>query len=426
MIDRLKKLSHSMQARQGAALYSAMLINTALMVVTSIINTDVLGPKQYGDFSFLATVFNLILLITSTGQFSALQPMLSTAKNEAETRSLLGTGLVITGKIALIMVFFTAIFSLFQNRIFHNDLGPTIRILLIPLLFLPLQNFLESVLAGTNRIYNLALVRVLPKLGYLITILIFMQFYKLTNLRAQFIQLSLIAIVGMISVSRLKPNIATYKNYSKALSHETKHFGSHIYIGSLFGVATGHLGSLLISYYLDNTNLGFYNLAYMVTTPLTLIPAAIGTTYFKRFANSITIPPKVLKSTLLFSLIALVGFMIVIKPVMLIFYSKKFASAIPLTYILSIGSIMHGLGDFFNRFLLSHKRGKEIRNGAILNGVLNLLFFATLIPLLANTGAALARMLASSFYCLLMLFAYMKHINKKHDTEVIHETSTHT
>ena len=46
----------------------------------------------------------------------------------------------------------------------------------------------------------------------------------------------------------------------------------------------------------DNTEVGFYTLALTVTTPLSTLPAIIGTTYFKQFATQPRIPSKVLKN----------------------------------------------------------------------------------------------------------------------------------
>ncbi len=61
-------------------------------------------------------------------------------------------------------------------------------------------------------------------------------------------------------------------------------------------VASNYLAGITLGVFNeDNTEVGFYTLALTVTTPLSTLPAIIGTTYFKQFATQPCIPSKVLK-----------------------------------------------------------------------------------------------------------------------------------
>ena len=83
---------------------------------------------------------------------------------------------------------------------------------------------------------------------------------------------------------------------------------------------------------------------------------------------------------------------------------------VPLAYYTSIGAIFHGLGDFFNRFLAAHGKGKQLRNSNFQIGIVNLLGYILLVDIFGVYGAAITRLLAGIVYFSIMLFYYLKYI----------------
>ena len=98
----------------------------------------------------------------------------------------------------------------------------------------------------------------------------------------------------------------------------------------------------------------------------------------------------------------------ILKKAVVLVYSKEYLSSVPLAYILGIAMIIHGFGDIFNRFLCAKAKGKEVRDGAMIAGVVNIIAFLVLVPMLSNLGAALSRLLVSSIYCGSMYWWYGK------------------
>ena len=89
--------------------------------------------------------------------------------------------------------------------------------------------------------------------------------------------------------------------------------------------------------------------------------------------------------------------------------AAEYIAVVPLAYIVSTGSILHGIGDYINRFLGAHGKGKELRNGAFAVGVSNILGYIVLVHIFGTKGAAITTMISGFIYCYMMYFYYMKY-----------------
>jgi len=69
---------------------------------------------------------------------------------------------------------------------------------------------------------------------------------------------------------------------------------------------------------------------------------------------------------------------------------------------------MQGLGDYFNRFLGAHGRGKELRNGAIAAGIMNVAGYIFLVKYFGIVGAASTKLFTGIIYCSMMIFYYVR------------------
>jgi Na+-driven multidrug efflux pump len=76
--------------------------------------------------------------------------------------------------------------------------------------------------------------------------------------------------------------------------------------------------------------------------------------------------------------------------------------------IIAIGSAIHGMGDYFNRFLGAHGQGKQLRNGAFVVGAVNILGYFILIKFFGIDGAAITKLAAGLIYCSMMIFYYFR------------------
>ena len=406
MIIRFLQLLRGPKSSQAMVLYIGTVLQLLLGVVTSVVVTRALKPEQYGNYSYVLNLASFVLLIVSTGHFVSISMMLAQSHDDKHTRSLLGTSLLVTLLLSCLFSSIIFFFSFFQDYLFRDKIGYSIRLLALPLFLFPLQTYLESVLMGLNRIHALSAQRAIPKAFYIVALFLYMRFASLGFLSAFCLMLLALYVVYAVQVVNLKP---TFDNISANLRHitsENKRYGFHVYVGSLANVATTYLCTLSVSYFGDNTKLGFFNLALTLSIPLGLLPNVVATTFFKSFADMNRVPIKVVSYTLGLSLCSYLVFICLLKKVVFLLYSADYAKSVPLAIILGLGMIIQGLGDVFNRFLCAKARGKQVRNGAFVAGAVNVGAILVLVPAFGGTGAAVTRVLAGSVYFAAMYLYY--------------------
>src|SRR5690606_13396239 len=213
-------------------------------------------------------------------------------------------------------------------------------------------------------------------------------------------------------VFRLKPKFNIDKSLFKAVLNENSTNGRPIYYGSLAGVATTNIAGFTISYFLNNTQVGFYTLAMTVCSPLLIVPSVLGTTFFKKFATSEFIPKKVFLFSIIATIIALLIFFLFIEKVFLLFYSKDYFPVINIAKVLIFGFMLHGYGDLINRFLGARGKGKILRNVAFMVGFVNILGYLILVKYFGVMGAIITSIVASGLYLLMMYYYYLKFTKK--------------
>jgi O-antigen/teichoic acid export membrane protein len=411
-------LLHSDKVRKSISLFTAMVLSLFTGIVISVINTRFLGKEQYGDFKFLIDIFNFFMTFLSFGFFYTGGRMLAKAKEVEKRKKIFGEIITLAFLIGLLLQLVVFAFSFFEGKLFDHDLRAEIWICL-PILFgIPFQLSLEQLLQGDNRIYSLSFMRLAPKIFYIILIIIFFYLTKFGLKLALITHLFSMLSVTLIIIIKYKPKLTLKFKYSKQLLKENKGYGFPVYLGAISGVASNYVAGFSISYFIDNTNVGFYSLAITACMPLAMFPASFGITFFKDFITMKRIPKRVIIATILSGLVLLTGFLVFIHPIVILLYSKEFAPVIKLTYFISIGSLMHGFGDFYNRFLSAKGLGKQLRNINFILGAINIVGYISFVYFFNTLGAALIKLVSGLSYFTIILFHYRKYLNNtiKHDS----------
>ncbi len=407
-----KNITKGKKSKQVAALYTSMTLGIIIGIGVSILNTRLLGPQQYGDLKFLQSLFIFVVTFLTLGVFVSGSRLLAQRKHRNIKHELIGTLLLFATIVSFALIIALFVFSFFEERIFNNELGGIIRIF-SPLLFVfPFQLCLQNIMQGDNRIYVLSVFQIAPRTLYLGGAIAFNYFVPLSLTSALAIQLVMFSVVIIAMIVLFKPKFENLRKNISIVWQENKTYGFQVYIGFLTGVATNQLGGLSIGYFIDNTNVGFFSLALTITMPLAMIPNAVGTTFFKDFANRNSIPEKSTKVTVIFSIFALLVFLLVVKRVVLLLYTKEYIEVIPMVYILSFGCVFHGLGDYINRFLGAHGKGKEIRNNNFAICIVNILGYTILTYALGVIGATITKLIASLTYLCMMYYYYKRYQQK--------------
>lgn len=408
LTQNLARLLYRKETVQVASLYVSLVAGVALGFGVSIVNTRLLGPQWYGDFKFLINLFTFVTTITTFGFFFTGSKLLADRKNEHIRGELVGGLLTIASVISLVLIVVLFVFSFFVDDLFHPGLGKIIR-LFSPLLFIfPFKMCLENIMQGDNRIFHLAIFERASQVLYLIGVLTVSYLIPFSLTICLILQLGFTALVILVMSLLLKPALNRMGPIVSQIYTENRIYGFHVYVGALANVATAMLMGLLVGYFVNTTAVGFYSLAVTVTMPLSFIPIAFGTTMFKTFAYRTSIPKKAVFGTIALTACVLTAFLLLINRIVVLVYPPEFSEVIPLVYVMAIGSALHGFGDFVNRFLGAHGKGKELRNGAFVTGAFIMAGSLTLIPAFGALGAVFTKVVAGALYCTMMCYYYRK------------------
>lgn len=415
-IYKLKNYLKDKKVKQSILLYMVNIIGIPLTITTSMILTRYLGPKLFGDYSYLNSIFIFAMVVFNFGFVDAANRALLLNSNGDKAREIYGSSFILLLLLFLIMSFCLIIFGYFDNNINNKGLYKVF-LYLMPLGWVYLQlSYFEKLFQGDNNIKALAFVRFYPKIGlFLSSLSIYLVFSNLNINKLLIVYVFFIlvhAVVYLLALSKIKLSFKNLKYNFNSLWGHTKNYGFDFYIGSLFMIGMSNLAALIISNY-DSSNsnegVGFFNLAVIFASPLALIPNIIATTHFKEFANLKKIPFKLFKITFFLTLLSLIILWIFIGPFINMFYGKQYHSTIELTLIISIGVAGFSMADFFNRYLGAHGKGKMLRNSSICTGISLLITNFLFIPIWHEKGAAFASVVGSLVYLVIVIYYYKRY-----------------
>lgn len=396
------------RARQLGMLYGSLFLSMVVGIAVSVFNARVLGAESYGNLKFLQAMFTVVVTCLTFGVFVTGSRLLARKEHEGHEASLMGSLFILAGLVSALVILAVNIFAIVEDDIFGHGVGAIIR-WCSPLMFVfPLQLCVDNILQGTNRIYKLSVLRLGPQALYLITAGAVTYWVELTLLGVLLLHLVTLGVVVVLLGVVLQPDFKSPRKWFPLIRDENRRYGFQVYLGFLTGVTSSHLGVLAISYFLGSADVAYFALAVTLTLPLTMIPNAVGTTFFRTFARRSAIPTRVTGLTWLLSVMVLAGFVIVIGWAVEILYSSEYRATTRLAYLIALGSVCHGLGDFYNRFLGAHGRGREIRNSNFAVGTVNVIGNLVLVYSFGVLGAAVTKILAGLTYLGMMLSSYRK------------------
>lgn len=403
----------SKSKKQVVVLYISTLLGVLIGMLVSILNTRNLAPSEYGDVRYVNNIIQMLSGIFLFGYFVTGSRLLAIAKSEEEAAQIRGGLVTILGiTVALMMVCMVAC-GIIHHYVLHRDYAWLFYTVIPVCGSVLLLNYMNTSAQGDNNIYSIAAARLLPSALYLgIAYWVYYQFGASSWLML-ILQNGIALIVLSFIIWHNKPSFKNLKQTFKALRQENKSYGLQVYYGSLANVSVQYIAGITLGIFaLDNTNVGFYSLALTVTGPLAMLPSIIGTTYFKRFAHESCISRKILLSTFSLSFISLIGFVVIIYPVVGFLYDERYSKVALYACLLAIGFTFHGLGDVFNRFLGAHGQGKPLRNGAFISGVIALIGYTIGVCYYDIWGAVFTRIITSLTYFTSMIVFYFVFINK--------------
>ena len=395
---------------QSVLLFGSLIGAMGLSFIGSILTSKILGPGHYGDMKFIQTIWMLLTLICTFGLFQSGSRILLFETNESSSKKIIGVILFLASIMGISIGLITVIIAYPIDIFFHTQVADIILILAPLIIGMPLRDALYLILQSTNQIFLLSGLSIFPPLFFLVGVYVMSRFMVLNAGIILAIQQITLLVVVLVVIIIIRPRFGSIRSLLIKIKEENKRFGFLIYTGSLANAATSYMNSLAISYWVDNTAIGFFSLASTLTEPLKLIPNAAATSSYKSFINQ----KKVSKKLLLVTFIASLGSFLAAwwfygKPLSW-FYTSGFSTVGSMARFIALGAIAFGFGDVFNRFLGAHGLGEKIRNVAYINGIVNSIGFLFLTPLIGVNGAVITSILGSFTYLVFMFLSYKRYI----------------
>ncbi|MHB8473029.1 MAG: lipopolysaccharide biosynthesis protein [Gammaproteobacteria bacterium] len=407
-IGCIKASFQNPKVRQAGGLYAALIASLVLGIVVSVINTRLLGPKAFGDFKFLQTIWTVGVLCITFGFLTTGGILLAEHKTAETERALMGSLLAIAAAISLAFIALAIAASFPLAHLYGDELSERIRRYAGLLFVFPLQIYLQEALRGTNDIHSLSLLNVLPQLAFIPAALAVNHFYGFSLDTALLLYLLSMAATVLFIIFRVKPKFSFVQCGIREVLRHNRAIGWHIYAATLITTSTAYLGQFTLAYFMNTTQVGVFALALTITMPLTMVPNVIATTFFKHFATLNRIPQKVINASTLLSILTLIAFLLAINTLIVLLYTERFIAVVPLAYICAVGSVLHGMGDVFNRFLLANGRTRMLRSNAIHLGVISILGYIFLVAEYGAMGAAYTKLVVDAVYLGTMVTYYRR------------------
>lgn len=405
----LTNISLNHKILQSTLLFVSMALSLGSTFLASVVTARMLGPEKYGDLKFIQSIWSLINVLLTFGYLQSGSRLLATIDEKKYSEELVGTVIIIAFLMGIGMMSVVIILSYPIDYFFNTKLKHTLFYLSPLIIVLPLRQALSLVLQSLNKIYYLSLLNVLPTSIYLLIIFIFSKISDLSTGLVLFLQQSTLFIVVFPLFFLLKPSVRSFTSWFTKLKDENKHYGNEVYKGSLASVATSYINRLAIAYWVDNKAVGFYSLALSLVEPLKMIPISVASSSIREFAKSKSISRKIILSTSVISLLAFIGALVFFGDPLSLIYSKDFSVTGQMANFTSVGAILYGFGDFFNRFLGVHGRGKSLKKTAYLVGLINCLGIFILVPLFGAWGAVITSVVVGISYLFFMSISYIKY-----------------
>ena len=399
----------SKSSKQVIVLYASSVIGLLFGVLCSVLNTRFLSPELFGDVRYVQNIISFVSSLLLFGYFVSGSRLLALSKDETYSRRIRGAMVAILLATVLVLSLVMVAFYIVSVINGKQNLTP----LYLSSVFVGsnviLLNYVNTTAQGDNHIGRLALARFLPSGIYLIiAFLVFRYFGCTPTLMITLFNGNAVFVLAWIIIST-KPSFHNLRDSLKLLHEENKSYGFNVYIGSIAGVSTSYIAGITLgSFCADNANVGFYTLALSLATPLTMLPSIIGTTYFKSFAKENKISRKVISYSVVLTSLSLIAFIAAIRFIVGILYDESYMVVAKYASWLAIGTSLHGFGDMINRFLGAHGQGRQIRNAAIICGLVIVFGSIVFVYFWNVNGAILTKNIGSLSYFLVMILYYFK------------------
>ena len=363
-----------------------------------------LGPSGLGVYTLVFTIYMLGMQFACFGVSAALTKYVAEFSDDlAKTKEYISSGMI--GSIATGSMMGIALFLLsgiISTNVFNiTEMTDLLKITAICFPFIAMHKAVIGALNGFRSMRSYAFLNIALNASVLM-ISVFIVLYLNMGVVGAVLGFVLPTIIlGLISLLFVRSYLMLPQKslLQNEILRDVLHFGFYAVLGNSIGFIYAHIDSLMIGYYLDEVEVGFYAVSAIFIQGITIIPSAIqrvtspmiARSYAKKEYDSIL---KLLKSVALkvFLVSLLLSLFLVIfgRTLIISIFEDVFLPAYLPLIILLIGYTVYSMFMSIGTFYASVGQVKLSYKIALFSAVLSIAMNILFIPKYGIIGAAMA------------------------------------
>jgi len=235
---------------------------------------------------------------------------------------------------------------------------------------------------------------------------------QLTPLYTLFFLSGSAILVFLLIVIYLKPKFHLLHKAITEIQAENIRYGIHLYFGRVVDVSTYQLDRLMIAFFVNATEVGFYSLAMAMASPLQTFTYSLASSKFKSFSNRKQINRELLWINYLW--ITIGGLSALILGYFIVYHilGVEYYDVFLLFNLLIIAVAFQSGYQAYNAWLASNGEGMYMKRKSFYTAFANIVLNIILIPIWGAVGAAIASIISMAISYWLHLFFYQKSLLK--------------
>lgn len=390
----LLNIIHNNTFRQTTSLFGSGLFLTFLNLITTPIITRTLGPVDFSIMKLFLTITNFVILFFNFGFSYTVGVLLASCASHDEQRRLIGTSLVISFIIGLGYAFFLLQFSYYADPVFDTPIGKFLRLVIPFFIFYPVNNLVQQIGKGTNRIDSMVYGKSIPFIIRALVIVILWISGKLTLVSLVYIEAVLAIIPAIILLRIFRPSFSGFVSTVKNIFRKNREVGFQIYLANVTAQSTYQLDGIMIPIFADTVQLGYYYLANVFPETIISFSVSLSSSKYRSFANSSRISKRL--QIVNYGVLAIGSCCTILFGKIIIRLIAGVDFDVPFGLMVPVGILgfVHGSYQPYFNFLNAKGQGKWIRNIGFITTGMNVAGNLLLIPFWGAIGAAWASVLS--------------------------------
>ncbi len=402
---------------KAASRFASKVVVFFISLAISIIIARCLGPTGKGIY---ALIFLIPAIIYTFGEFGlGFANTYFAGRKKFKLKKLVSNSLSfgLFNGIALIILFL--IFYKFFGGYFFK--GIDIKYIYLVLIIIPfslINNYLTGILFGKHKIKQLNFLLILPNLLNLLGIIFLLLFLKQGIFSLILLSIAIGVITTGISIFFVKQFVKIkFRIYPKTLKKSLK-FGIKGYFANMSAFLNYRSDMLLVNFFTNITNVGFYSLAVNMAEMIWYLPKSIATIVFPEVSSSNKqrsdeIIPIICRNTLFLTFIAVLILALVAKTAVRLLYGVEFLPAVNSLLILLPGIMFCAIPSVLCAYINGRGKPQITLYISLIGLSVNIILDILLIPFWGIEGAALATTISYIISSSIVLFVFLRMSNNR-------------